>query len=360
MSLEYRSSRWYVIYRPDGRYGRKVRVPVPVTIKDREAAQKWHDDFIREWKAAKGQSNEPAPLTGQDIKTLWSEYLKWSELHHAATTHRDIINVGQWVKKYLGQYAAEGIGPHHVQIYQRLRTAEAGRPINRTVNKELAYLGGMIRWAGKQGHITMPQVLSAPEVVSIIKASEPFYRAYLLCLYALGLRSIEARNLKWKDVDWQRGTVKMVQKGGTEKSLPMCATLESALREIAPPEPILQASGRDMPVFQDPSTAKTGEPGEAVRDIRKAIKRACKRAGVTKRVTPHMLRHSCATHMVDEGVNLRVIQQFLGHANVSATEIYTHVSLENLRQAQASISRGLQNMGHRKSAKVVRLDTMRK
>jgi site-specific recombinase XerD len=337
MSLEYRTRRWFVIYRPDGRYCKKVRFPVPPD----QDPQQYHDDFIRDWKAAKGQTKEPHALTGLTIGQLWPEYLKWSELHHAATTHKDLKNVGQWIKKYLGQYNAEGIGSHHIGIYQRMRTAEAGRPINRTVNKELNYLGGMIRWAGKQGHITprrlimdmlpykkpLPQVLTAEEVKAIIEAANPFYRAYLLALYALGLRSIEARNLKWKDINFERGTVTVVQKGGAEKSLPIGTALLSALKEILPSEGNHKAGWWDLPVFQNPKT------GKAVVNARKAIRQIADRAGVKKRVTPHMLRHSCATHMLDQNVNLRIIQQFLGHSNISTTQVYTHVSLENLRAA---------------------------
>lgn len=345
MSFELHKSRWFVIYRPDGRYGRRVRVPVPAG----SDPQKWHDDFIRTWKEGKAGAREIRALTGLTVSQLWPEYLKWSEMHHAATTHKDLKNVGQWIKKYIGQYDAEGIGPHHVQVYQRLRTEGAGRAINRTVNKEINYFMGMVRWAGKQGHITsrrlivdmlpykkpLPQVLTADEVEALVGAAGPFYRAYLLALYALGLRSIEMRNLKWKDVNFERGVVNMVQKGGSTKSLPMGAALSSALGEIAPPAGKRGAGWGESPVFQNPKTKK------AIVNTRPAIKRIAKRAGVDKWVHPHMLRHSCATHMLDAGVNLRVIQTFLGHSSIQTTEIYTHVSLENLRAAQGLISGGI-------------------
>lgn len=363
MSLECRSGRWFVIYRPSGRYGRKVRVPIPAEVAGgREGAQAWHDDFIAEWKQSASLGQDPRPLTGLTISQLWEEYLPWSKLHHAETTHKDLQNVGQWIKKYIGQYDAETIGPHHVQVYQRLRTEGAGRPINRTINKEINYLMGMVRWAGKQGHITprrlivdmlpykkpLPQVLTADEVEALVGAANPFYRAYLLALYALGLRSIEIRNLKWKDVNFERGVVNMIQKGGSTKSLPMGAALLSALKEIAPPEGKRAAGWAESPVFQNPKTKK------AIVNVRPTLKRIAKRAKIEKWVHPHMLRHSCATHMLDQGVNLRVIQTFLGHANIQTTEVYTHVSLENLRAAQKLISSGIDKIKPSRHNNVVR------
>lgn len=390
MSLEYRSGRFWVMYRPDGKYGRKVRHELPADIQDQDTAQSLHDEFIADWKSSLAVNDEPRALTGLTIGELWPKYIEWSELHHAKTTHRDLKGIGKHVTKYLGQYAAEAIGPHHVQIYQRGRAGESvkkvkgkpvivdgkpvPKPIPRAINKELSYLGGFVKWASRQGHITprrlqtdalpykrpTPHVLTAEEVIAIIEAAEPFYRAYLLCLYAMGLRTIEARNLLWKDVDFERETVNMIQKGGTTKSLPLGAAVVSALKAIAPPEDVLEACEGKMPVFQDQETAKTGIPGKAVHDIRKAIARACKLAKVTKRVTPHIFRHSFATHLIDQGVNLRSVQDFLGHSDIRATQIYTHVSLENLRAAQVLISSGFKKMGHLKPAPVVDLDTYRK
>ena len=336
MSLEHRSHRFYVVYRPDGRYGRRVRIPVPLTCQDEPAARKWHDDFIREWHEAKGQPKEPHALTGLSIEKLWLEYMKWSELHHAATTHRDVLNVGKYVKKYLGQYDAEGIGPHHVQIYQRLRTAEAGRPINRTVNKELNYLGGMVRWAGKQGHITarrfsidklpcarpIPNILTVDEVVRIIDAAEPFYQAFFLCLYSLGLRLTEAKSLKWgENINFESMTVKVKQKGGTFKILPLGGRLKAALETITP-----RNDGEHVFVI----SKWTKRP---IYDARKAIGRACEKAKIARHVNPHLFRHSIASHLMSENTNVSIIQRFLGHSLLTTTQWYSHVSTDNLKGA---------------------------
>ena len=370
MSLEYRHNRWYIVYRPDGRYGKKKRFPIPIEFQTRAAAQKNHDEFIQEWKAAQGNSSEPRAITGLTIGQLWVEYLPWSIIHHTETTHLDIQYAGRRIIKHIGQYDAEGIGPHHCLIYQRMRIAEAGRAINRAINKELAYLAGFVKWAGRNGYITprklqsdplpykrpLPQILTVDEIKAILQAAEPFYRTLFLCLYSVGLRSVEARNLKWKDVNFERGVINMIQKGGSTKSLPVGPALLSSLKKIAPPAETLEACRGDLPVFQHPAT-QYGNPGKAVKNLRPALLRACQKAGVTKRVTPHLLRHSFATHLVDAGVNLRVVQELLGHSDIRNTQIYTHVSMETMRAAQSLISKGLKNTGHRRGLKYMSVDT---
>jgi integrase/recombinase XerD len=145
----------------------------------------------------------------------------------------------------------------------------------------------------------------------------------------------------------------MIQKGGSTKSLPIGAAVISSLKAIAPPRSKLKAGGGDLPVFES-----SVHPGKPIRNIGRVLYRTAAKVGITKRLTPHALRHSCATHMIDGGINLRVIQSFLGHKDIASTQLYTHVSLENLRAAQKSISGGLNDgFGHRKGAKILRLVT---
>jgi integrase/recombinase XerC len=368
MALEYRSGHYNVIYYPTGRYGKKVRLVVPESIQDPGEAQAWHD------------AEHVGPLTGLSIGELWEEYLKsYSSMHHAETTQKDLKGISKWVKRYIGQFDAESVSLHHLAIYQRMRMKESvkrvgektvPKPIPRAVNKEVAYLGGMIRWAGKQGHITprkltpdalpydrpLPKILTAEEVIALLRVVDPFHRAYLLCLYAMGLRSIEARNLKWRDVNFERGTVQMVQKGGSTKSLPMGAAVVAALKEIVPPEAKREDGWEGRPVFEN----KKAKQGKAVQDLRWTIRTAVKRAEITKRVTPHLFRHSFATHLVDENVSIGVVQHVLGHKDIQTTQIYTHTSLENLRQAQNLIGGKLDGLGYKKGAKILKWDTGKK
>lgn len=279
MSLEYRSGRWNVIYWPQGRKAARVRLPVPAHIQERGEARKFHDEALATIRNLRSRELHPRPMTGLIISRLWDEYLPWYQMHRAATTYTDVKNIGKWVKKYIGKFFAEEISAHHIELYKQIRTKEAGRPINRTINKEIAYIKGFVAWAGRNGHITprqlhivslpynrpVPQILSVDEVQRILQVSQPFYRVYIACLYVLGLRSVEARNMTWDKIDWQNSTIQMIQKGGKTKPLPVGSSLLSALREIAQQRPYRKTN---EPVFLNPQT------GKAIKDIRSAIRRA--------------------------------------------------------------------------------------
>jgi site-specific recombinase XerD len=116
-------------------------------------------------------------------------------------------------------------------------------------------------------------------------------------------------------------------KGNKTRIIPMTENLHAALKtHLSSSEPRPQGSGQDL-VFPSPIT------GQKLTDIRRAIWGAAKRAGIRKTVTPHMLRHSFATHLLERGANLRTIQELLGHEAVTTTQIYTHVAFDEKRKA---------------------------
>jgi len=159
--------------------------------------------------------------------------------------------------------------------------------------------------------------LSPDEVVRIVKAAEaePFYKAFFLCLYALGFRFSEVRFLKMENFDFENSVVKVRQKGGSEKMEPISGQVIEAVRDLAELWPM--APGEYLFKLR-----KTGKP---IGDIRSAIKRICHLAGIIKHVTPHTFRHSIATHLMGAGVNASIVQRFLGHAQITTTQFYSHV-----------------------------------
>jgi len=164
----------------------------------------------------------------------------------------------------------------------------------------------------------LPRVLDMVEVVALLGALlSPLYRIVAIVMYATGLRITEAILLQVGDIDAARGVIRVRGKGGKTREVKLGPKLLDALRTYwrvaRPPLPYL---------FVSPTT---GKPVRA-EAVRTAIRRARVDAGLKKHVTPHMLRHSFATHLLEAGTDVRVIQHLLGHASVATTQGYTRVS----------------------------------
>jgi len=177
----------------------------------------------------------------------------------------------------------------------------------------------------------MPTVLSQEEVARLIASAQNLmHRTMLMTLYATGLRRAELCHLKVSDIDSQRMVIHVRQgKGGRDRDVLLTPKLLETLREYwrwMKPETYLFPGTVKNWRADVPITAKV---------VWKAVNEAGKRAGIRKRVAPHLLRHSFATHMLEAGADLRTIQVLLGHAKISDTALYLHLSRRHL-QAVAS------------------------
>jgi len=172
----------------------------------------------------------------------------------------------------------------------------------------------------------LPVVLSPEEVRQLIDgASNLFHRAILMTLYSTGMRRAELMHLKVNDIDSQRMVVRIRQgKGGKDRDVPLSLTLLQTLREYwlwMKPQTYLFPSNHKIRKGLCIS-------GKGVFEICRA---SAKRAGIKKKIGPHTLRHSFATHLVDSGADLRTIQLLLGHARLEHTFIYLRLSQRHLR-----------------------------
>jgi integrase/recombinase XerC len=152
-------------------------------------------------------------------------------------------------------------------------------------------------------------------------------RALLELLYACGLRVAECCGLDLEDVDRRHGTVRVLGKGNRERMVPVgdeaLAALDRYLEgRVASPGGRKGAAG---PLFRNPRGQRL-----TTRSVHRIVGRRARAAGIARRVTPHTLRHTFATHLLGEGADLRVIQELLGHRRLSTTQRYTHVSPEHL------------------------------
>jgi integrase/recombinase XerC len=149
-------------------------------------------------------------------------------------------------------------------------------------------------------------------------------RAMLELLYSSGLRIEELTGLNVCDVDIWGGTLRVIGKGNRERVVPVGDTALEVLREHLKGRP---QSGLAAAVFANKSGDRI-----STRGARKALHRWFKLAGFEKKVSPHTLRHSFATHLVDRGCDLRSVQEMLGHKSLTTTQIYTHVTAESLKK----------------------------
>ena len=152
-------------------------------------------------------------------------------------------------------------------------------------------------------------------------------RALLELLYACGLRVAECCGLDLEDVDRRHGTVRVLGKGNRERMVPVgdeaLAALDRYLEgRVASPGGRKGAAG---PLFRNPRGQRL-----TTRSVHRIVGRRARAAGIARRVTPHTLRHTFATHLLGEGADLRLIQELLGHRRLSTTQRYTHVSPEHL------------------------------
>lgn len=176
----------------------------------------------------------------------------------------------------------------------------------------------------------LPTVLSLEEVQALLGALEhPRYRAIAMVLYGAGLRIAEALALEVSDIDGARGVLRIRHgKGDRARQGKLSQALYEWLRAYwaaeRPPLPYLFSSPR------------TGHPPSR-QTVCSALALAAVQAGITKRVTPHVLRHSFATHLLDEGTDVRVIQVMLGHRSVQTTARYTRVSTALLRETPSPL-----------------------
>ena len=180
---------------------------------------------------------------------------------------------------------------------------------------------------------SLPLILTQEEAVRLIEsASNLFHRAMLMTLYSTGMRRAELCNLKVENIDSKRMLIHIRHgKGGRDRSVPLSPqlleTLRAYYRWMKPKTYLFPGTHRNWRVDK-PITARV---------LWGACREAAERAGIDKPVHPHLLRHSFATHLLEQGADLPTLQALLGHADLKATSIYLHLSERHLKAAGTPI-----------------------
>jgi site-specific recombinase XerD len=173
----------------------------------------------------------------------------------------------------------------------------------------------------------LPTVLSPEEVTRLIDAAcNLYHRTLLMTLYSTAARRAELCRLKVQDIDSQRMMIRINQgKGGRDREVPLSPKLLETLR--------VYFRWMRPTTFLFPGTVKGVRADVPIspNTVWFACRQAAQKAGITKRLSPHSLRHSCASHLLDAGADLRTIQVLLGHSRLEHTLIYLHLSPKHLR-----------------------------
>ena len=237
----------------------------------------------------------------------------------------------------------------HDDLTAVLRALRAAGRSPRSVARWLVAVKSFYAWLAATGTIaespaarlesprlwaTLPKVLDGADVERLLAAPagpDPRSRrdrAMLEVLYATGLRVSELVGLRLSDLHLDAGYVRCLGKGSKERVVPLGGEASAALRAyLAEGRSAILAGRRSDAVFVGPRGTSLTRQG-----FWKLLKAHARRAGIRAALSPHVVRHSFATHLLENGADLRSVQALLGHADISTTQIYTHVNRHRLRQ----------------------------
>lgn len=281
------------------------------------------DEFLNTLTVERGVADNTVSAYSRDLRRYWAF------LEQQGFSSPDHVSLSD-LQAFIGRLRGSGLAP-------------------RSVARAISALRTFHRFLAGQGYVqrdptsllraprpprSLPTVLSAEEVERLLGApdvSQPRGlrdKAMLELLYATGLRVSELLTLPLTGLDSVIGFVRCLGKGGKERVVPVGSSAVTWIKEyLSRGRPVLAAT-RDTPFL---FVGRGG--GRLTRQaFWKSIRSYAGKVGIHRRITPHTIRHSFATHLLEHGADLRSLQLMLGHADISTTQIYTHVSRTRLRE----------------------------
>jgi integrase/recombinase XerD len=337
-------------------------VPLARSLRYSPDVQPLVEDFLQYLRLERGQSEN----TAKTYAALLGRFVAWAakqnltdwkqvELRHlmAFLQHERERNLlpagrGRWPPANTSQ-AGPGEPDHSSGSSPASPHQNPARRLSsESVYLEIAALRAFYKFAGNEGHVPvnvaenlslprrwkrLPKALTNDEMAKLLVPESPETpaslrdQAILELAYASGLRLAELKGVRLEQLHLDAGFVNVIGKGNKERVVPVGRkAVEAINRYLTAGRPRLVTPRSPANVF----LTKRGTPFASI-TLWLRIKRRVRHAGVSRNITPHMLRHSFATHLLEHGADLRVIQELLGHASISTTEIYTHVTGNRLR-----------------------------
>lgn len=295
-------------------------------------------------RPAAGRVRERAPPRPPvDLPPPFADYLAHLQVERRASPHtlanyrRDLEALVAWA----AEAGVDAAAPAEADVRAFVASEHRRGLSPRSLQRRLSAVRGFYRWRLRHGHLAanpaagvrapkaprkLPQVLDPDEARTLVEVptDAPLGlrdRAMLELFYSSGLRLSELCALRWRDLHLDEGLVDVAGKGGRERIVPVGSYARRALREWR-----AESRGEDdAPVFP----GRGGRP-ISPRAVQLRMRQLAQRQGLFKRVHPHLLRHSFASHVLESSGDLRGVQELLGHADIATTQIYTHLDFGHL------------------------------
>ncbi|WP_425061138.1 Tyrosine recombinase XerD [Sporomusa carbonis] len=281
------------------------------------------NEFINYLAVERGLAQNTLESYGRDLRQFQT-FLQNSQLDFLRNSNRDTI------LSYLNSLQLKG------------------RAVS-TISRNLAAIKSFYQYLVRERHIDkdpavnlespklekkLPKILAINEVEELLKQPNTFQptglrdKAMLELLYATGIRVSELISLNISDVNLDMGYIKCYGKGAKERIVPLGSIAAKCVQEY-----IAKGRSKLVRTYEEPSLFVNHHGNRLTRQgFWKIIKKYAMEANITKEITPHTLRHSFATHLLENGADLRSVQEMLGHADISTTQIYTHVTKNRLKE----------------------------
>lgn len=264
------------------------------------------------------------------------------------------------LEAYIGWAARQKIAPlsvTHKQLRAYLADQDKAQYSRTTINRRMSSLRSFFRWLNVVGIIdrdpagilqspkkqkSLPHVIRPKDMAKLLSLysaadgqdqspEDMRNQAILEFLYACGARVSEASSLLTENVDFEQGVVRVFGKGSKERIIPLHDMAISSMKRYVFIGRQRLLKGKDSPYF----FVSTRGNQMSTDAIRKLFKLSLRRAGLDETLSPHAMRHTFATDLLDGGANLRSVQEMLGHASLSTTQIYTHLSTTKLKEVHS-------------------------
>ena len=288
-----------------------------------ENLERWIDHFLHHLAVEKGLSSNTLEAYARDLQGYCAL------LREKRTLEVEKISPGQPLN-YLKVLRSRGLSAR-----SQARVLSVLRGFHKFLLQEQAVEENPVRRVRSPRVVPrLPSVLTPEEMEDLLQQPDPKDplgvrdRAMLELLYAAGLRVSELVHLSVNDVNLEMGCVRTKGKGSKERIVPLGKAACRALEEYLKGPRLLHPLRSSHPVL---FVGRRGR-GLTRQGFWKILRRYARGAGIRKRITPHIMRHSFATHLLERGADLRSVQSMLGHADIATTQVYTHLSREHLKR----------------------------